>query len=69
MNRVVFKYDERGLITRICADKEVEVYIVSESAPHDRVYRWSSLEVGPDKVGEELDRWPVGDEDHMPAKN
>ncbi|WP_426954177.1 hypothetical protein [Muricoccus radiodurans] len=69
MKRITFTVNERGGIARICADEEVEVYIVDPKVPRDRVYRWSSLEVGPDKVDEEIDDWPVGDRDHMPAWN
>ena len=65
--RITFTMDKRGLIRRICADEEVEVYIVSPHVPHDRVYRWSSLEVGRGHVDEEIDGWPVGDKDHLPA--
>lgn len=61
MKRITFTMDDRGLIHRICADDEVEVYIVSPSVPRDRVYRWSSLRVGPVQVDEEIDGWAVGD--------
>ena len=67
--RITFTMDERGLIRRICADEEVEVYIVSPHVPRDRVYRWSSLEVGRGHVDEEIDGWPVGDKDHLPARH
>ena len=69
MKRITFTMDERGLIERICADEEVEVYIVSPNVPRDRVYRWSLLRVGPEHVDAEIDGWPVGDRDHMPAVN
>lgn len=69
MKRITFTMGERGLIHRICADEEVEVFIVSPHVPRDRVYRWSSLQVGPQQVNEEIDGWPVGDRDHMPAVN
>ena len=65
--RITFTMDKRGFIRRICADEEVEVYIVSPHVPRDRVYRWSSLEVGRGHVDEEIDGWPVGDKDHLPA--
>lgn len=67
MKRITFTMDERGLIQRICADEEVEVYIVSPHVPRDRVYRWNSLRVGPERVDGEIDGWPVGDRGHMPA--
>ena len=35
--RITFTIDERGFIHRICADEEVEVYIVCPDVPHDRV--------------------------------
>lgn len=58
MKRITFTMDERGLIQRICADEEVEVYIVCPGTPRDRVYRWGSLRVGRDRVDEEIDGWP-----------
>ncbi len=67
MKRITFTMDDRGLIHCICADEEVEVYIVSPSVPKDRVYRWSSLRVGPEKVNEEIDGWPVGFREHLPG--
>lgn len=69
MKRITFTMDERGLIHRICADEEVEVYIVCPHVPKDRVYRWSSLLVGPAHVDEEIDSWPIGDRDHKPTVN
>jgi hypothetical protein len=69
MKRITFTLDERGLIRSICADEEVEVYIVSPHVPRDRVYRWSSLRVGPEHVDEEIDGSPIGDRDHMPARH
>ena len=66
MRRITFTMDDRGLIHSICADEEVEVYIVSPHVPRDRVYRWSSLRVGPEKVDEEIDGWPIGDRHHLP---
>jgi hypothetical protein len=38
MKRITFTLDERGLIRSICADEEVDVYIVSPDVPRDRVY-------------------------------
>ena len=46
MKRITFTTDERGLIHRICADEEIEVYVVDPNAPRDRVHQWSSLLVG-----------------------
>ncbi|NGM24156.1 hypothetical protein G3576_29465 [Roseomonas stagni] len=69
MKRITFTMDERGLIHRICADEEVEVYIVGPHVPKDRVYRWSSLRVGPAQVDEEIGGWPIGDRHYMPAVN
>jgi hypothetical protein len=69
MNRITFTLDENGHLVRICADQEVEVYIVQPSTPRDRVYRWSSLAAGKAAVEEEIDDWPVGDRDHFPAQH
>jgi hypothetical protein len=37
MNRITFTLDERGFIHRICANEEVEVYIVDPRRRRDRV--------------------------------
>jgi hypothetical protein len=67
MKRITFGLDERGRIRRICADEEVDVYIVDPRAKHDRVYRWSSTKVGRKHVNEEIEGWPVGDKNYLPA--
>ena len=69
MDRIALVLDENGHFVRICADREVEVYIVSPSTPLDRVYRWSSLKVGRDNVDDEIAGWPVGDRDHWPRRH
>jgi hypothetical protein len=69
MKRITFTFDERRLIRSICADEEVEVYFVSPHVPRDRVYRWSSLRVGPEHVNEEIEGWPVGDKDALPTRH
>ena len=69
MKRITFTMNERGLIERICADEEVKVYIVSPHCPRDMVYRWSSLQVGQKHVADEIDGWPVGNKDHLPARH
>ncbi len=69
MKRIIFTMDERGFMHRICADEDVEVYIVCPSIPRDRVYRWSSLLVGREHVDEEIKGWPVGHQGHLPARH
>lgn len=69
MKRITFTVDERGFIHRICADEEIEVYIVDPSTLRDRVYRWSSTHVGPEHVDEEIEGWPVGDKEQVPYVN
>jgi hypothetical protein len=66
MDRITFTLDECGRIVRICADQEVEVYIVCPDVPRDRVYRWSSTQVGPEHVEEEIGGWPIGNRELMP---
>ena len=65
--RITVTMDERGFIHRICADEDVEVYLVCPPRPRDRVYLWSSTRVGEEHVDEEIDGWSVGDKDHMPT--
>lgn len=67
MNRITFTLDANGHLRWICADQEVEVYIVHPKVPHERVYKWSSLKVGQGAVEEEIGGWPVWDRDHWPA--
>ncbi|MFT8247278.1 hypothetical protein [Roseomonas sp. BN140053] len=69
MNRITFTVDETGNLVRICADEEVEVFIVDPNVPRDRVYQWSSLRVGRDAVEEELGGWPVGDKNHVTVRH
>jgi hypothetical protein len=67
MKRITFSLDERGFIRRICADEEVDVYIVDPRAKHDRVYRWSSTTVVRKHVNEEIEGWPIGDKEYLPT--
>jgi hypothetical protein len=67
MNRITFTVDENGHLVRVCADREVEVYIVDPNILHDRVYKWSSLKVG--TVEEEIGGWPVGHRNYVPAQH
>ena len=69
MNRITMTVDENGHIVRICADAEVEVYIVCPSVPRDRVYRWSSLRAGREAVDEEIAGWPIGGRDRWPWRH
>jgi hypothetical protein len=69
MNRITFTLDENGHLVRICADQEVEVYIVQPSTSRDRVYQWSSLVVGKAAVEEEIGGSPVGDKDYLPPRH
>lgn len=59
MKRITFTLDERGFIHRICADEEVEVCIVDPNARHGRVDRWNALEVGCERVDEEIGGRPA----------
>ncbi|WP_431266859.1 hypothetical protein [Dankookia sp. P2] len=65
--RITFTIDERGSIYRVCADEEVEVYIVDPHARQDRVYRWTSTKFGAKHVDKEIDEWPISDKHHMPV--
>jgi hypothetical protein len=56
-------------LVRICADEAVEVLIIAPDVPQDRVYRWSSLQVGQDQVDGEIAGCPIGDKDTMPAQH
>lgn len=69
MKRITFTMDERSFIQRICADEEVEVFIVDPNTLRDRVYRWSALQVGREHVDQEIKGWPVGHRGHLPARH
>lgn len=69
MTRITFTMDEPGLIRRICADEEVDVYIVCPATSRDWVYWWSSLQVGSNQVDKGIDRWPIGSKAHLPSVN
>jgi hypothetical protein len=69
MKRITFTMDERGLIHRVCADEEVEAFIVDPNVSRDRVYHWGSLRVGREQVDAEIGEWPVGDRDSIPSLN
>lgn len=69
MKRITFTVIENSALVRLCADEEVEIYIVDPSCPRDRVYRCSSLRVGPDQVAGEIDGWPVDDFWHAPVRH
>ena len=75
MNRVTIQINEHGEIGRICSDEPIEFYFVSPHTPHDRVYLYGAVEVGPQFVREEIGGYAVGhfddcvlggDEPHLP---
>jgi len=47
MDRITITLDENGHVVRICADAEVEVYLVSPHVPRDRVYQGGLAADGP----------------------
>ena len=60
MNRITLTMNQNGEIVRICSDEPVEVYYVSPHTPHDRVYLYGSVFVGPQHVREEIGSYAVG---------
>lgn len=58
MNRVVINMDPQGCFT-ITADQPVEVFVVCDFTPNDRVYQ-SRIDVGVEKVRAILRDDPVG---------
>ncbi|MFT8245550.1 hypothetical protein [Roseomonas sp. BN140053] len=66
MNRITFTVDENGHFVRICADEEVDAFIVDPNVPRDRVYQWSSLRVRRDAVEQEIGGWPISDRYSQP---
>lgn len=53
--RVTITMDDRGGILGIRSDEDTEILIVDPHAMRDKVYRWTSTNVGPDRVDERLD--------------
>lgn len=45
MNRIAIILDPNGNIERVVSDEPVDVYTVSESAPNDRVYQLTTMNV------------------------
>jgi hypothetical protein len=68
MNRITITFDKLGFIERICADEEVEVYVVSPPPSIDRVYRMSTVEVGQHRVDREIGGHPVGSRGAFPSE-
>ena len=66
-NRITFTMNEQGGIVRICADEDVEVFLICPHVPRDRVYQWSSLKVGKHHVDDEIDKWPVMNREIWPV--
>jgi len=60
VNRVTLTLDHKGDITRICSDEPVELYFVNPHTPHDKVYLYGSVEVGPQFVQQEIGGYAVG---------
>lgn len=60
MNRIVFTMDAQGFISGICADAPVEVFINCPHVPADRVYRYGSLQIGPEHVRAAIGGFAVG---------
>lgn len=63
MNRVTLTLNPNGDIERICSDEPIELYFVSPHTPGDRVYLYSSVDVGPQYVREEIGSYAVGHAD------
>lgn len=59
MNRITLTLD-RGNVVKICSDEPVDVYFVDPAVPHDRVYLYGSVEVGPQFVRREIGGYAVG---------
>ena len=59
-NRVAFILDERGELSGVVADIEIEVFIVQPSCERDRVYQYSSGQFGPQYVQMAFDGHPIG---------
>jgi hypothetical protein len=60
MNRITLAINERGYYTRVCSDEPLEFYVVSPHTPEDWVYLYTTVEVGPQFVQEEIGGHRVG---------
>ena len=58
MNRIVINMDAQGLFT-VYSDEPVELFVVSDHTPNDRVYQME-VETGVEKVQQQLLADPVG---------
>lgn len=46
MNRICIEVDERGQISSIAADSEIEIYIAEPSSKRDTVYHYQLADIG-----------------------
>ena len=60
MNRITLTLNEHGEVVRICSDEPIEIYFVSPHTPHDRVYIYNSVNIGPQHVHAEIGEYVVG---------
>jgi hypothetical protein len=75
MNRIVIEFKSDGSIKRVISDTPVQVFMVDDNHPEDRVYELTQghmLQVGPEKVRQSLRDDPVGHRgqtvDNLPPK-
>lgn len=60
MNRFCILLDKNGEIDRLVADQELEIFFVDPRVPHDRVYKYSAADFGPEFVRELIGGYAVG---------
>jgi hypothetical protein len=59
MNRIVINMDAQGGF-EVFSDEPIEVFVVCDHCPNDRVYQMTTVEVGVEKVRAQLRADPVG---------
>ena len=60
MNRLTITLTVHGEIDTICADSPLDVFIVCPHVPHDRVFLYGAVNIGPQHVQEQIGGYAVG---------
>lgn len=71
MNRVAIVMSPEGNIEQICSDEPIDILIIDPAQPHDKVYKFASVDIGPEHVHAHVNGHAVGHTDdhrrpHLP---
>ena len=60
INRVAITLTQNNDIVAVSSDEPIEFYFVCPHVPHDRVYLYEGVKVGPQHVQADIGGYPVG---------